>query len=125
MSPAGPSGRRLNGQSCWCDHRIMLTPEKFVEWMSSHTHPDPRFGYVYRNHPRSDAHSVALCRFVLEGLLDACLPLREQAARGRLVYGVNERFVWSTTGKAKTLALASKSCSCPSSCRIRVSASPR
>jgi hypothetical protein len=53
-----------------------IAPRKFARWLAKHEHKDPRFGYVYRYHPRSDAHSIALCRFVLEDLLHQCPPLK-------------------------------------------------
>ena len=84
----------------------MLAPEKFAEWMSRHEHRDPNYGYVYNYHPRSDAHSIALCKFILDDLLAACQVLREQAKRGEVVYGINLPFTWSSTGKSKTLDLA-------------------
>ena len=74
--------------------------------MSEHRHVDPRFGHVYRYHPRSDAHSIALCKFVLEDLLEACPTLFEQVRRGEIVYGTNINYTWRSTGKAKTLDLA-------------------
>lgn len=84
----------------------MLAPEKFVKWMTSYIHIDRRFGHVYRYHPRSGAHSTALCTFVLQDLIDRCRVLKEQAERDEIVYGINQRFFWSSTGKSKTLDLA-------------------
>lgn len=40
-------------------------------------------------HPRSDAHSNALCRAVLGDLLDNCPPIAQKAADGRLVAQLN------------------------------------
>lgn len=84
----------------------MLATEKFAKWMSTHIHTDRRFGYKYHYHSRSDAHSVALCQFVLEDLLQSCPKLREHAAVGLVVYGVNTTVTWASTGKSKTLDLA-------------------
>jgi hypothetical protein len=84
----------------------MLAPEKFAEWISKHEHKDANYGYVYNYHPRSDAHSIALCNFVLDDLLDTCQLLREQAERGEIAYGINIRFKWPSTSKSKTLDLA-------------------
>lgn len=83
----------------------MLAPEKFAEWMSAYRHVDRRFGHVYRYHSRSDAHSVALCTFILEDLVAACAAIRARTATGELVYGTNVRFTWPS-GKSKTLDLA-------------------
>ncbi len=74
--------------------------------MSAHQHKDRRFGYVYRYHSRSDAHSVALCEEILRDLLDASRALRDHAARGVVFYAINCRFTWPTSGKTKTLDLA-------------------
>jgi hypothetical protein len=84
----------------------MLAPQRFVEWMNNHRHVDPRFGHVYCYHPRSDAHSIALCAEVLADLLRACSVLRSQAERAEIVYGINVRFTSPLTRKSKTLDLA-------------------
>lgn len=81
-------------------------PGLFARWLSEHEHIDPRYGYVYRYHSRSDAHSVALCQFILDDLLANCLPLREQALAGTVVYGINAKYTWKSSGKTKTLDLA-------------------
>ena len=67
---------------------------------------DPRFGHVYRYHSRSDAHSVALCTEILNDLVQSCPALRSQAERGEIVFGINVKFRWPSTGKRKTLDLA-------------------
>lgn len=82
----------------------MLAPEKFVLWMSANLHKD-EFG-EYRYHPRSDAHSKALCLFVLEDLLDRSSVIREQAQNRSIVYGINTQFLWEAVDKKKTLDLA-------------------
>jgi hypothetical protein len=84
----------------------MLAPERFAAWMNVHQYRDRRFGHMYRYHSRSDAHSIRLCELILEDLLDACPSLREQAARRQIVFGINERYTWASTGKSKTLDLA-------------------
>lgn len=43
---------------------------------------------------------------MLADLLDACPALRSQAARRKIVFGINVRFQWPATGKRKTLDLA-------------------
>ncbi len=84
----------------------LTAPRKFVRWLAKNEHCDRNYGYVYRYHPRSDAHSVALCRFILEDLLKHCPLLREQALGGRVVYGINYVHRWLQSGKTKTLDLA-------------------
>jgi hypothetical protein len=85
--------------------RVVLAPERFVEWMSRNSHVDRRFGHVYHYHSRSDAHSVMLSTLIIEDLLTMCAALRADAEAGRIVYGTNVRFTWAS-GKSKTLDLA-------------------
>jgi hypothetical protein len=84
----------------------LTAPRKFVRWLGKNEHRDRNYGYVYRYHPRSDAHSIALCRFILEDLLTHCASLREQALASRIVYGINYVHRWPQSGKTKTLDLA-------------------
>ncbi len=81
-------------------------PEKFAQWLASHRHVDPRFRYVYQYHPRSDAHSIALCKLLLEDLLERCDDLRLHASSDRIVYGINYPHVWPRSGKRKNIDLA-------------------
>ncbi len=83
----------------------MRAPERFAAWLTAHEHKDPRYGWVYRYHPRSDAHSIALCTFVLADLIQACPALREQSLSDKVVYGINARHTFPN-GKKKTLDLA-------------------
>jgi hypothetical protein len=84
----------------------MNAPERFAEWLSTAKHRDRRFGHLYRYHPRSNAHSIALCTFILDDLLNHCPTLQTQAARGDIAYGINLSYIWPTTQKAKNLDLA-------------------
>ncbi len=81
-------------------------PQRFVEWMSAHEHKDKLLGYVYRYHGRSDAHSKALCKFIIDDLLKHCQALREQAEQHLVVWETNVRFTFLQTAKKKTLDLA-------------------
>jgi len=83
----------------------VLAPERFAAWMTGHSHADPRYAHIYRYHSRSDAHSVALCQFVLEDLAAACGPLAQQSARGEIAYGINLGYRFPS-GKTKNLDLA-------------------
>jgi hypothetical protein len=58
----------------------MNAPERFAAWLSAAEHRDRRFGHLYRYHPRSNAHSIALCTYILEDLLNHCPVLQTQAA---------------------------------------------
>ena len=44
---------------------------------------------VAHYHPRSDAHSNAVCRGLLADLLDTCAPLAAKAQRGEVVAKIN------------------------------------
>lgn len=81
-------------------------PKKFAKWLAKHEHRDPQYGWVYQYHPRSDAHSIALCRFVLQDLLASCSELRAQAIAGKVAYGINYECHFPLTSKKKTLDLA-------------------
>jgi len=81
-------------------------PQRFVEWMSVHEHKDARLGYVYRYHSRSDAHSKALCGFILEDIARHCPALPKQMASQMVVSYTNLSFTFPRTGKKKALDLA-------------------
>lgn len=66
---------------------VLVGPEQLVKWMTAHEHADPKYGWVYRYHSRSDAHSIALCGFVLNDLLEACPLLREHGRADRSTRG--------------------------------------
>ena len=83
----------------------MNAPESFVAWLAKHRHVDRKYRHTYKYHPRSDAHSIALCTFIVEDLLKECDILGEQAARGEVAYGVNVEHVWPN-GKRKTIDIA-------------------
>jgi len=83
----------------------MGAPENFAGWLDKHTHHDPKFGFIYKYHSRSDAHSIALCTFILADLLEKCAVLRDQAARNEIAYGINVRHTWPN-GKRITVDLA-------------------
>jgi hypothetical protein len=83
----------------------MSAPESFASWLAAHEHKDPVHGWVYRYHPRSDAHSIALCTLILEDLLRACPSLTRDGLADKVVYGVNAKHTFPN-GKKKTLDLA-------------------
>lgn len=84
----------------------MLAPTKLVQWLKEHEHADKVYGHVYNYHPRSDAHSIALCTFILEDILNDCPQLRRAALADHLVYGINLPHLWPGSGKRKTIDLA-------------------
>jgi hypothetical protein len=80
-------------------------PKDFADWLTAHEHRDRVHRRVYHYHPRSDAHSVALCKLVLRDIIEACKPLSDRAKADRIVYGINARHTFPN-GKTKTLDLA-------------------
>lgn len=83
----------------------MDAPQRFAAWLTAHEHKDPSYGWVYRYHSRSDAHSIALSSLILEDLVGACPVLRTQALADNIVYGINAKHTFPN-GKKKTLDLA-------------------
>jgi hypothetical protein len=83
----------------------MSAPESFASWLTAHEHKDPVYGWVYRYHSRSDAHSIALCKLILEDLLRSCPALAANALADKIVYGINAKHTFPN-GKKKTLDLA-------------------
>lgn len=84
-------------------------PERFVDWTRGYIYLDRNkrlpAALQLQYHSRSDAHSKQLCEFVVDDLLETCELIREHAAKGRLVYGINYPHAWPN-GKRKTLDLA-------------------
>jgi hypothetical protein len=56
----------------------MNGPQKFVQFLQTSHY-----------HPRSDAHSNAICKFIVEDLVVSCGPLGEKAANGEIVAAIN------------------------------------
>jgi hypothetical protein len=83
----------------------MSAPQEFATWLTKHEHKDPNYGWVYRYHSRSDAHSIALCTLILEDLLRACPAITKDALADKIVYGINAKHTFPNS-KAKTLDLA-------------------
>ena len=80
-------------------------PERFVEWMTAHEHIDRKNELTYHYHPRSDAHSVALSRFIAADLVRMTPALGDALQAGRIVCGINVPFA-GKDGRLKTLDLA-------------------
>lgn len=83
----------------------MAAPEDFAAYLTAHEHKDKTWGWVYRYHSRSDAHSIALCSLILRDLLAASDVLSQQALADKIVYRINCRHTFPN-GKRKTLDLA-------------------
>ena len=62
-----------NGDHACRSRKVSMdAPDNFVAWLTAHEHLDPVYGWVYRYHSRSDAHSIALCKLIVADLVDAC-----------------------------------------------------
>jgi hypothetical protein len=83
----------------------MSAPDAIAAWLAAHEHKDRVYGWVYRYHPRSNAHSNALCGMVLQDLLLASPLLARDARADKIVYGINSVHTFPG-GKTKTLDLA-------------------
>ncbi len=83
----------------------MSAPDEFVTWLARHEHKDSVYEWVYHYHPRSDAHSIALCTSIVEDLVAASESMRLQALANSIVYGINTKHMFPN-GKKKTLDLA-------------------
>jgi hypothetical protein len=73
--------------------------------MTAHEHVDRKNGLTYHYHPRSDAHSVALCRFIADDLVRSTPALRDALSTSRVACGINVPFA-GRDGRLKTLDLA-------------------
>lgn len=78
-------------------------PERFAAWMAAREHKDARFGFVYKYHPRSDAHSKELCRLIVEDLIVSSPALRARAEQSKVVYDINCKYTFPVSKKTKTL----------------------
>jgi hypothetical protein len=64
-----------------------------------------RYGNAWQYHSRSDRHSKIACWAVLYDLLGCCAALREHAAAGQVVIGVNQEMRDYQNGRKKNLDL--------------------
>ena len=71
--------------------QIDKAPDALVAWMNSKFHYGREASRRYRYHPRSDRHSVALCRFVLSDVLRDCADLATHGRSGRVTAGLNHK----------------------------------
>ncbi len=82
----------------------MHGPTLLVAALSRATIAD-KFGNVWQYHSRSDRHSKVACWGVAFDLLLTSAVLREHAARGAVVLGVNQQMTDFATGRRKDLDL--------------------
>jgi hypothetical protein len=65
--------------------------DRFVEWLASNSQRSNTDGRLYNYLPRSDSHSIALCRFIVQDLVLRSEVIREKAKQGRVAFGLNVR----------------------------------
>jgi hypothetical protein len=78
---------------------------RFVDWLASNSQLSKTDGRHYNYLPRSSSHSLALCRFIIEDLIQRSEVIREKAQKGRIAFGLNIYHTWPN-GKTKNLDLA-------------------
>jgi len=80
-------------------------PKRFCAWMTNNVQTCSKTQREYRYHPRSDAHSIAICVFVAADLLHGSAEIRAAARKENFAFAINSEFRFSD-GKAKALDLA-------------------
>jgi hypothetical protein len=78
---------------------------RFVDWLATNSQRSKTDGRLYNYLPRSDSHSIVLCRFIVQDLVLRSEVIREKAKQGRIAFGLNVRHTFPN-GKTKTLDLA-------------------
>lgn len=84
----------------------MMAPQRFANWMNGNTIYNEKTDRTYCYHSRSDSHSVRLCEFILQDLVDGSELIREHLAEGKIAFGINLLCRWERTDKQKNIDLA-------------------
>lgn len=79
-------------------------PLRFVGWLEQNQQLSKTDNRIYNYLPRSDSHSLAICRFIIQDIVERCPCIREKAQAGKIAYGLNVRHTWPN-GKEKALDL--------------------
>lgn len=82
----------------------LSAPERFANWLATNQQLSRTDGRMYNYLPRSDSHSIAICDFIVQDLVQRCPVIRGKAAEGKISYGLNVLHMWPN-GKKKTLDL--------------------
>lgn len=83
----------------------MHGPDILVRTISRPKDPDKKYGNRWQYQPRSDRHSKAACWAIMFDLLRHSSGLRDQVARGKVVFGINHEMRDFKTGRKKDLDL--------------------
>src|SRR5438132_5069217 len=78
---------------------------EFVNWLASNSQLSNTDSRYYNDLPRSSSHSLALCGFIVQDLVQRSEVIREKAQQGRIAFGLNVYHTWPN-GKTKNLDLA-------------------
>lgn len=78
---------------------------QFVDWLATNQQISKTDGRYYNYHPRSNSHSLWLCRYIMEDLLRRSEIIREKAHLGRIAFGLDVEHTFPN-GKRKKLDLA-------------------
>jgi hypothetical protein len=78
---------------------------QFVDWLAKNQQPSKTDGRLYNYHPRSNSHSLWLCRYIMKDLLTRSEIIRTKAHQGRIAVGFDVEHTFPT-GKRKKLDLA-------------------
>lgn len=82
----------------------LSAPERFVNWLAANQQLSKTDGRMYNYLPRSDSHSIAVCDFIVQDLVQRCPAIRSKASEGKIAFGLNVLHTWPN-GKTKTLDL--------------------
>jgi hypothetical protein len=87
------------------DAQPLSALSQFVDWLATNQQPSKTDGRLYNYHPRSNSHSLWLCRYIMKDLLTRSEIIRTKAHQGRITVGFDVEHTFPT-GKRKKLDLA-------------------
>jgi hypothetical protein len=76
-----------------------------VGWLAANQQISKTDGRLYNYHPRSNSHSLWLCRYIVADLLAHSETIRKKAQQGRIAFGLDVEHTFPN-GKRKKLDLA-------------------
>jgi hypothetical protein len=77
---------------------------QFVDWLAANQQPSKTDGRIYNYHPRSNSHSLWLCRYIVNDLITRSEIIRTKAHQGRIAFGLDVEYTFPN-GKRKKLDL--------------------
>jgi hypothetical protein len=76
-----------------------------VDWLAVNQQASKTNGRLYNYHPRSNSHSLWLCRYIMQELVTRSEIIRKNARQGRIALGLDIEHTFQN-GKRKKLELA-------------------